>query len=255
MSASRATLRVSAAGCTPTAELAAAQAPQRWNLCTAAQDGWLEVTHQVMGDGFFGGDLATTRVSIGPAAKAIVRGVSATPLRRGCSAAVTRLNIAGGQLLWLPGPLVPHRNAKHSAGVDIRMSAGSETLFAATLLLGRTGWGEVASFRELRFRTRLRYDAELAIKEDITVTPGSLVAVADSDRYEAFVSLLAIGPRLGSLSFECSTEECLVGSSQLRAGGTAVRALFPHLGAALEFLGSVERRARVLLDEPPQGRC
>ena len=216
----------------------------------------MEVTHQVLGDGFFSGDLAMTRVTVGPGARAVVRGISAMPVRRGCSTVATRLDVADGALLWLPGPLVPHRDVRHTSGMDVRMTAASDALIATTLMLGRTGWGEIAAFLELGFRTRLRYAGKVTFAEEAVIEPSSFGGLAGFDRYQAFVSLLAVGPRLGALAFGChSTDDNLVASSRLRAGGTAVRALFPHLGAALAFLESIERRARGVLDEPPHGAC
>lgn len=256
MRLSRASLRLEARGTATSATRAFAGAPQRWNLGGTSGGGWFDAVHQLVGDGLFDGDVALTRVSVLPGARAVVRGISATPLRPGRSVAAATVNVRDGALLWLPGAIVPHAGSCHGASVDVRASQGSEVLVASALVGGRTAWGETGAFHAVRLRTCVRYGGTMAFAEDVLVKPGDLVAPTGFGAFEAYVSLLALGPSLGRAFADVS---CLVngvaGTSELRAGGVAVRALFPHLGAAREFVEGVELRAKEALAPCPGGAC
>lgn len=229
--------------------LASASVPQRWATTRIAHDGWVEAVHQAVGDGVFADDEHRAHIEARGAAL-LVRGLTATPLRRGHAATVTRLRaIDGATLVHFPGPLLPQVGADHVNALRIDADPTSRVLAASVVTPGRTGMGERGRFERLRMRTLARVGGRLAFAEDATVDPGiaSIDGPAVFAGAAASVSLLAIGewalsdPQWWSAMLP---SEAMGGASRLRMGGVCVRLLTPSLGVALEFLERLEHLVR-----------
>ncbi|MEO8540363.1 MAG: urease accessory protein UreD [bacterium] len=250
---SRSVARLRAMRCAGQTRIATASAtsPQRWNLAQTSRDGWANVTHQLMGDGVLGGSVSRTSIHVAPEAAVVVRGVTATALRSGtASLAATRITVApGGGLIYLPGALVPHHSSGHAGTLRIDTGGTANVLAASTLVPGRTAMGESGSFSSLRLRTSWFHEGFLQFLEDAEPLSGELSGKASFGESEGFVSMLAAGtwaPAMSDWWRQFDPVEGLVGVSQLREMGVAVRALFSTLGAADRFLREVECAARTL---------
>ena len=254
---SRARLAVRAVEGRARVEAASAEAPQRWAIARPAADGWLEATHQFLGDGVFGGDAHRTTVEVDGGASVLVRAVSALPLRRGArGGVVTRLQVApGASLLYVPGALIPQAGADQVHALRIDAAATSRVLAASVLVPGRGGMGEDNRYRRLRLRNVVRVDGALAFAEDATVEPSMASAVAsggpaDFAGHAAAISVIALGPWTAYpdrwLTDLCMREGILGGASALRTGGACLRALAPTLGDAQRLLAAIEAAARAL---------
>lgn len=229
--------------------LASASVPQRWATTRIANDGWVEAVHQAVGDGVFAGDEHRAHIEARGAAL-LVRGLTATPLRRGRAATVTRLRAAGGAtLVHLPGPLLPQVEADHVNALHIEADTTSRVLAASVVTPGRTGMGERGRFTRLRMRTVARFGGALAFAEDATAEPGlaSIDGPAGFASAAASVSILALGdwaPADPGWWRAILPAEASGGASRLRTGGVCVRLLTPTLGEALAFIERLERAVR-----------
>jgi len=250
MALSRARLVVDGADGVPRVRGSSAAVPQRWATTRVARDGWVEAVHQALGDGVFAEDEHRTSIEA-RGASLLVRGLTATPLRRGRGATVTRLRARdGATLVHLPGTLIPQDGASHLNAVRIDLDATSRVLAASIVVPGRTGMGERGRFERLRMRTVARFDGALAFAEDATFEPGHVAidGPAVFDGAAACISLLALGawplaePEWWRAFLPPETRG---GASLLRMGGVCVRLLTPTLGAALDLLDALEVAVRV----------
>lgn len=226
-----------------------AQAPQRWSFGQTADDGWAEVSHQVLGDGAFGGDLSRATIRVGAGASLVVRGVAATPLRgAGESAAVVRLSVEPqGALIYVPGAVVPHAGSAHAASLSISVAPGARLFAATTLVRGRSGMGETGAFTRLRLKTRAESGGELALFEDAELAPEDLAHLGSFGEAGAFVSGVCLGDwtlPAGDWWADPAKNRGLVAVNPLRVAGFSVRGLFRTLGDAQDFLTGAEAKFR-----------
>lgn len=250
MSTSVARLVARRAGDTTRISRAFAQAPQRWTYGQPAADGWSEVSHQVLGDGAFGGDRSRAAIRVHPGASLVVRGVAATPLRGdGESAAVVRIRAeAGGAVIYAPGAIVPHAGSSHTSSLRVSADVGARVFAATTLVPGRSAMGETGAFVRLRMKSRVELAGELALSEDTEVVADDLARMGSLGNSGAFVSAICLGewtPGDNSWWAAAAGDRGLVACSPLRTAGVSVRGLFRTLGDAHEFLAAVESRLRL----------
>ena len=251
MTASRATLRLETCGRGTRVLRAAAEAPQRWSVSAAQSDGWLEVTHQVLGVGIHGDDALRTRISAGPGARAVVRAAASTSLRGARpSRWSTRIDVSrGATLLSLPGALIPHCESAHSQSTRLEVAEGGAALLVGITLPGRLGMGEDGTFSSLRLRTVARFAGTVVFAEDVVVEPLQL-PLRTSGMFGtagAVVSLLTIGdwePADPAWWRPLCAPGARLGVSRLRSGGLAGRALCSNLGEAMDLVAAVNVAAR-----------
>jgi len=252
MTASRATLEV-ATGPNGTAILAAkAQAPQRWAYGCVAADGWADVTHQLLGDGVFGGDSVRTRIAVRENARLLVRGVAANSLRAGRASTAATSIVAGpgAAVIAMPGPLLPHARSQHAAGLTVHAASDAFVVASTIVTPGRTAMGERGAFTSLVLRTRVTVDGNLALFDDANVAGSEVQGAGSFVHSSASVSLVCLGRwPVADRSWWTGSETAgaTLAVSTLRIGGLAVRGLFASLGAATTFLAQVERTARASL--------
>jgi urease accessory protein len=231
---------------------AAATAPQRWNIPRRAADGWCEATHQLLGDGVFGGDVHRTAITAGGRTRLVARSVAAVPLRGpGAGATVTHLRAGpGATLVYLPGALIPQRDSDHTAALRIHVADGARVVAASIVVPGRSGMGERGAFKRLRLRTVARAGGRLAFAEDAVYEPST----ADIDGPGMFagaaaaLTVLAVGvwPAGGEVLWErlAGCPGIVGGAGSLRLGGSCFRGLCNSLGAALAGVAALEAALR-----------
>lgn len=230
---------------------ARALAPQRWGAVRRTADGWFDATQQSIGDGIFAGDWHATRVVAHEGARVIVRGLTATPLRRGASGTATLIRAeAGATVLHFPGLVIPQAGSDHTASLRLEAAEGARILAAAVIAPGRSGMGERGAFERLRLRTTAWVAGRLALAEDGELRPETIAAdgVAIFDGRGASVSVIALG------DWEPAQVEwwdgfrdfasIFCGAGVLRCGGVSFRALCETAGDALELIDVIERRVR-----------
>ena len=257
MTSSRARLEVEATGPGTGVIAAAASQPQRWGAVRQT-GGWVEAVHQLLGDGVFAGDVQRTSIIARHDAHLVVRGLTATPARRGAdggrtaSAIVTHIRAeVGATVIHLPGPLLPQAGADHTAALRIEVQTGARVLAATIIVPGRTGMQERGDFERLRLRTVAHVAGALAFAEDADFRPATagIDGPAVFNGFGAALSILVLG------AWDAATVEwwssfghdrLVGGATPLRSGGVCVRALGRTLGDVLEALATIEARARAL---------
>lgn len=247
MSWSRSLLTVEGYGNRTVVSTARATAPQRWTVVQRSRAAWAEAYHQLIGDGAFAGDRVGTAIRASDGARCVVRSVAATPIRKGASTSVTRIRANGATVVYLPGALVPHAGANHTAALRIDARDGGRVLAFSLLTPGRSARDERLQFGRLRLRTTALVDGREVFAEDASAEggpgfdgPGGFAGAG------VFVSALVVGkwaPACASWWHETEPPTSLIGgTSQLAPGLLVYRGLCATLGDALEFAnGTVQR--------------
>lgn len=124
------------------------------------EDGTAEVTIQAVGPGLFPGERLTAAVTVAAGASLVVRGQGATKLYPSPSGepavSTTRLEVAaGGRLRWLPGELIPFRDAVLVQETIADVAVGGRLALLELLTPGRVAMGERDAYRRLELRLRV----------------------------------------------------------------------------------------------------
>jgi len=135
-----------------------------------------ETIVQGVGPGIFPGERLLAEVAVGPGAALVVRGQGATkvyPSPTGAAArSETRLVVAaGGALWWLPGELIPFRDALLRQETTARLAAGSRLALLDLLTRGRLAMGERDAFARLDLRLRVEREGRPLLIERALLEP------------------------------------------------------------------------------------
>lgn len=127
-----------------------------------AGDGSAELIVQSVGPGYLPGDRLAIDIAVGPGATLTVRGQGATrvfPSADGTAAEarVTLTVAAGGRLTYLPGELIPYRDAVLVQTTTVNVAEGGALALGEIVTPGRVAMGEVDRY------TRLRLDVDIAV--------------------------------------------------------------------------------------------
>ncbi len=257
MTNSRAVLEVDHCGPVARVSRAGAYSPQRWTTTRPARDGWLDVAHQLLGDGVFAGDHHRMRVRAKAGTNLVVRAVAATSLRAGAmSSFASRISVgAGASCIYLPGALIPHAGSAHVSSLAVRAADDARVLAVTVVTPGRTGMGERGSFTSLRMRATLVAGEEVLLAEDADFAPGT----TPLDSEATFAGAGAVVSAVVSGDWDASTVEWwatlfadtdvagYAGSLRgIRTRGVRVAAICSSLGAAQRVVAEIESRTRLL---------
>lgn len=247
---SRARLVVRGAGGRTLVATARAQSPQRWAVRRVAGGRIIDATHQVIGDGYFGGERYETSIHAEGGSTLVVRGLAATPLRMEApSVSLVRIRARDeATMLYLPGAIIPQSGSDHTAALHVSAAEGTRVLVASVITPGRTGMGEYGLFRRLRMRTIIDAGGIPALAEDSTISPHTLdlQGRAMLGTAEAALTIVAVGawPAAHPEWWAPLEFEGIVGGAQpLARAGIAYRGLCETLGDAQRALAAIERAA------------
>lgn len=139
--------------------------------------GTAEVTIQAVGPGLFPGERLVAEVVVEGGARLVVRGQGATkayPSPGGEPAvSICRLRVAaGGSLVWLPGELIPFRDAVVRQETTAEVAAGGRLALLDLLTPGRVARGERDAYRRLELRLRVVHDGRPLLTERARLEPG-----------------------------------------------------------------------------------
>ncbi len=141
-------------------------------------DGTAEIIVQQVGPGLFPDDDLATEITVGPGARLVVRGQSATKLYpcppEGHARGSTRLRVAtGGWLAWVPGPLIPFRDSAFRQELTAELARGARLILAEVTTPGRVAMGERDAYRWLDLRCRITADEKIVFAERNYLAPRS----------------------------------------------------------------------------------
>jgi urease accessory protein len=163
-------------------------------------DGAADVMIQGVGPGYLPGDRLEIDITVGNGARLSVRGQGATklyPSPRGVAATVdVRLAVAAGaRLTYLPGELIPFRQAVLEQQTTIEVAPGSQCALGEIVTPGRIAMGEVDAYTRLRLDIEARVDGRLVLLERARLEPGhgALTSVARHGAFAVAGVLYVIG--------------------------------------------------------------
>lgn len=144
---------------------------------------------QQVGPGLMPGDDLLQTVTLEPEARLTVRGQSATKVypspADACTRLTTELEIGpGADLRFLPGELIPFRDAVLLQSTRALIAAGGRLALAEIMTLGRVAMGECGQFRSLDLRLTIEIEGETVLRERARL--GSARRLAAIGRHGAF---------------------------------------------------------------------
>jgi urease accessory protein len=226
-----------------------------------AGEGRAEVVVQDVGPGRFPGDELLVEIAVGAGADLTVRGQAATklyPSPEGRPArSRTRLSVeAGGRLVYLPGELIPFRDAVYEGETTVEVAAGGGCALLEVLAPGRAAMGEQLAYRRLDLRLRARLGERLVLTERNLLEPGarSLSGPAGHGAFACAGSLTLIGGEaIAGAVLTAGNDPVWVGVGG-RGGVTIGRVLGPTAqGVRVALEGAMARSRRSPAESGPMG--
>jgi urease accessory protein len=189
-----------------------------------------ELIVQSVGPGVFPGESLESMVSVGSAAALAILGQGATkiyPSRDGKFAtSLTELKVHdGGELWWLPGELIPFRDARYTARVRVELEQGARLALWEIITPGRLAMGEAHVYGRLDLRLRLEVAGRVALIERAVLDPVEhhIDTLGSQGRFPYAGSLVLFGYSL-SADIGCCSADVWLGMDS-RDGLTVVRGL------------------------------
>jgi len=141
-----------------------------------AGDGGAELIIQGVGPGYLPGDRLSIDLAVGGDASLVVRGQGATRLYsspEGVPATVdVTLRVApGGRIVYLPGELIPYRDAVLEQRTGIEVAAGGRLVLGEILTPGRIAMGEANAFTRLHLGIEASYGGRPCLIERVRLDP------------------------------------------------------------------------------------
>lgn len=215
-------------------------------------DGSIELIVQGVGPGYLPGDRLRIAITAGAGASLTVRGQGATklyPSPRGepAIANVTLTVEANGRLVYLPGELIPFRQAVLEQVAQIDVAAGGSLALGEILTPGRSAMGEVHRFTRLRLAVEASYGGRPCLIERVRIDPAlrPLTGIGRHGDHPVAGSLSLIGDGW-RLPQSPAIPEAVTWATATGDGYTLVRLLGPTaqaVSAAMHHLISWSQRA------------
>jgi urease accessory protein len=161
--------------------------------------GMAEVILQEVSPGHLPGDRLTAEVQVADGGALVVTGQGATRLypstNGGVAEARTSLTVRGGTLWWLPGPLIPFRDACYEARTNVGLAEGSRFAHLEVITPGRSAMGERFAYQRLDLRLRINVDGRPRFVERTLLDPRErpLTAIGRQGEFPCAGSLVMMG--------------------------------------------------------------
>jgi urease accessory protein len=165
-----------------------------------AGDGSVELIVQGVGPGYFPGDRLEVDITVGAGASLVVRGQGATKVYPSPCDIPATVEAAlavepGGRLVYLPGEVIPYREAVLDQVTRIDVTAGGALALGEILTPGRVAMGEVNQFTRLHLDVEAVYDGRTCLIERARLDPARrpLTSVGHHGPHQVAGSLYLIG--------------------------------------------------------------
>jgi urease accessory protein len=212
-----------------------------------------------LGGGLVDGDRLDLRITADPDTAAFIGTQASTKVYRsprGCSQRLEVQAADGAALAIIPDPVVCFAGARYEQRIDISLAPTASLLLFDGYTSGRAARGERWQFAHFESRTTIARGGVPAFIDAARLDPAQGSIVERMDRYQVVVSLVAMGPRFGSvrdvmllpLAAPSSADSAVVAASPVGVDGAvmrvaadsfenASRALRPSFGALARVLG------------------
>lgn len=175
--------------------------------------GRAEVIVQDVSPGIFPGDRLETDVTVHEGAALIVSGQSATKIyasTQGVSSEVsTVLGVdRGATLWWLPGDIIPFRDAIYSARTRVVLEKGARFALLEIVTPGRLAMGERDAYHRLDMRLRIDVAGKLVLIERSVLDPRDqpLSSIGSHGHFACSGLLVAVGYPVPPDEVRCANE-------------------------------------------------
>ena len=140
------------------------------------RDGIAEVTLQGVGPGMFPGDRLAVEVRVDEGATLVVLGQGASkvypaPLGQHAECRTDLTVGRNGALWWLPGELIPFRDAEMKALTSVRLDASAKFAHLEIVTTGRAAMGEHDRYRRLDLRLQIDVAGQPRLVERSLIDP------------------------------------------------------------------------------------
>lgn len=182
------------------------------------RDGRAELILQDVSPGILPGDRLEIDVAVDDGAAIIVSGQSATKLYPSPSGipAETRATLSasrGAMLWWLPGALVPFRDARYRADVTVNLAEESRFALIEVITPGRLAMGERDRYRQLDLRLRIETAGRPMLIERTLLDPVTrpLAMAGSRGQFACSGSLIMVGYPLPAI-VDCAGQDVWLGA-------------------------------------------
>jgi urease accessory protein UreH len=151
------------------------------------------------GGGLVGGDVIEVDVRVEPGATLMLFTQATTKAFRGATRQTLRAHVNGGTLLLLSDPVAPCAGARFEQRTEVTLEGDGSCVVLDGFTAGRVAYGERWAFDRLQLTTTVRRE-HLAFRDALRLDAADGPLDARMDRFGAFATLSAIGPRVAPLS-------------------------------------------------------
>jgi urease accessory protein len=217
------------------------------------------------GGGLVDGDRIAMRAEVRAGAALLLATQASTKVYRsprGCAQALDATVDEGGLLVAWPDPVVCYAGARYRQESRVALAGGASALVVDSFTAGRSARGERWAFASLASRLEVSVGGAPLVRDALLLDPQQGPLLARMGRFDAFATIVAVGPRL-----EAIAAALLAGAPALGRQAELLVAASPLAGGAIVRIAaiSVERAGRavrallagvpaLLGDDPWRGR-
>ncbi|MDB4943827.1 MAG: Urease accessory protein UreD [Labilithrix sp.] len=191
----RGTIVASAAHGATTLERLTAASPLRFLRPTLPGSRAADVCLVTLGGGLMDGDVLDLDLTVGPGATLLVFTQSSTKVFRGRSRQTIRADVHG-TLVLLPDPVACFADADFTQRVDVALHGEGSAVLLDGFTSGRPAYGERWSAARIALTTTVTRNGVLAVRDALVLDRADGPLAPRLDAFEAFATLIAIGPRV-----------------------------------------------------------
>ena len=203
--------------------------------------------------GFLQGDSVTCEVRVESGARLVLTSPSASRIHHsgdGCARLEQNFTVEENAFLEVnPELFIPQRGARYEQTTAISVESGGELIFFETLAPGRVAMGEAFEFARLDWKTDVRWDGTLAVRERYALSPDdeSLAALRCAFPQSYYASCFAFGESFLNAEIcwrEIATlhsDRVWIGCSPATAGGCVVKIVATDSPTLRRVLAEVRR--------------
>lgn len=182
------------------------------------------------GGGLVDGDSIDLDLTVEPGATLVVFTQSTTKAFRGSSRqSITAVVRDGGTLVLLPDPIACFRSARYVQRVDVSLHGTGSLVALDGFTAGRAAFGDRWAFDALELATTVRLEGHIVVRDAVRLHRSEHAIAPRMDRFDAFLTLLAVGPRVAPVAESMLAPSVVAGhvvaapSPLPAAGGAIVR--------------------------------